>query len=77
MPQTACATTATATSFSPCRKPSARGPLIAEALSAKATRTIAEGRVKPAHAASPPMRPLPRRTPSENPTWLEAGPGRN
>ena len=36
----------------------------------------AEGRVKPHQAASAPGQPA-RSSPSENPTWLEAGPGRN
>jgi hypothetical protein len=77
MPQMACATTATATSFRPCRKPSATGPVNAAAPIAKANRISAEGMVKANHAARPPKRPLSRRMPREKPTWLEAGPGRN
>ena len=68
MPQTACATTATATSLRPCRNPSAIGPVKAAAPSAKASRIRADGMVKPSHAARPPRSPLPRRIPSENPT---------
>ena len=77
MPQIACATTATATSFRPWRMPSAKGPVKAAAPSAKANRMSADGMVKANHAASPPSRPLPRNMPSVNPTWLDAGPGRN
>ncbi len=77
MPQIACATTATATSFRPWSTPSAKGPVNAVAPSAKAKRMIADGMVKANHAASPPSRPLPRRMPSVKPTWLEAGPGKN
>ena len=77
MPQMAWATTATATSFSPCRKPSAAGPVNEAAPMAKANMITAEGMVKANHAASPPNSPLPRSTPREKPTWLEAGPGRN
>ena len=77
MPQIACATTATATSFRPCRIPSASGPVKAVAPSAKAKRMRADGMVKANHAANPPSRPLPRRMPRVKPTWLEAGPGKN
>ena len=38
--------------------------------------TIADGKVKPAHAASAPEYP-PRDRPSAMPTWLLAGPGKN
>ncbi len=61
MPQIACAMTATATSFSPCRKPCASGPVKLPATLAKANMMTAEGRVKASHAAMPPRRPLPRR----------------
>ena len=77
MPQIACATTATATSFRPCRMPSATGPVSAVAPIAKANRMMADGMVKANQAASPPSRPLPRRMPRVKPTWLDAGPGRN
>jgi hypothetical protein len=66
--QMACATTATATSLRPCRKPSAIGPLNAAAPIAKANRIRAEGIVKANHAARPPKRPWPRRMPREKPT---------
>ena len=49
----------------------------AAAPSAKASRIKADGMVKANHAAKPPKSPLPRSTPSENPTWLDAGPGKN
>ena len=71
MPQIACATTATATSFNPCWSPSATGPVNAAAPSAKASRIMADGMVKANHAAKPPRSPLPRSTPSENPLgWM-------
>ena len=37
---------------------------------------IADGSVKPAHAASAPRQPA-RSQPSAKPVWLLAGPGRN
>ena len=77
MPQIACATTATATSLSPCSTPSANGPVKMVAPSAKENRMIADGMVKANQAANPSSRPLPRKMPSVNPTWLDAGPGRN
>jgi len=77
MPQMACATTATATSFSPCRKPSATGPVNEAAPMAKPNMITADGMVKANQAARPPNSPLPRRTPREKPAWLEDGPGRN
>jgi hypothetical protein len=53
MPQIACATTATATSFRPWSTPSAKGPVNAVAPSAKAKRMRADGMVKANHAANP------------------------
>lgn len=77
MPSTACATMATATSFSPCRRPSPRAVSpIAPAPEAKASINSADGRVKAIHAASAPGRPA-RIRPRPKPVWLEAGPGRN
>jgi hypothetical protein len=43
----------------------------------KGEQNQGRGMVKANHAARPPNSPLPRRTPREKPTWLEAGPGRN
>ncbi len=63
MLQTACATTATATSFNPCSTASVVGPSRRGANSAKANITIAEGRVNPAQAASAPPQPA-RRNPT-------------
>ena len=77
MPQTACATIATATSFRPCSSPAPAGdPVSAPAPKANAVISAADGRVKPHHAASPPSQPA-RSRPMEKPTWLEAGPGAN
>ena len=77
MPKTACATTAAATSFSPCRKPCASGAVKRPATAANANMMTADGMVKANQAARPPRRPLPRKTPKEKPTWLDAGPGKN
>ncbi len=73
MPQTAWATTATAASLRPWTQPaSARS---AEAVSRPiAVSAMADGRVNPSHAASPPSMPA-RRVPMANPSWLLAGPG--
>jgi hypothetical protein len=76
IPQTACATTATATTLRPWISPPPTGPSKAEAPKANKTRSRAEGRVNAAHAANAPRGP-PRNRPSANPTWLLAGPGRN
>jgi len=76
MPQTAWATTATATTFRPWIRPAPIGPSNAVAPKAKASRIRAEGKVKAVQAASAPSAPA-RRSPSAKPTWLEAGPGRN
>jgi hypothetical protein len=76
MPQTACATTATATIFSPWMMPSATGPEKEPEKSAKRNSAIAEGNVNPSQAAIPPASPL-REIPRAKPIWLLAGPGRN
>ena len=77
MPHTACATTATATTLSPCTSPApSHAPLAEENPSPHNASTSAEGSVKPSHAASAPPHP-PRRRPRASPTWLLAGPGRN
>ena len=68
--QTACATTATATTISPCSQPAADTPDPCTS-SAKATRAIADGKVKPAHAASPPGIPA-LWMPMAMPSWLLA-----
>jgi len=75
IPHTACATTATAAILSPRSQPALERsrPRIDRA---KSTRRIADGSVKPSHAASPPARPA-RKMPTAMPTWLLAGPGRN
>ncbi|KGX10438.1 hypothetical protein X896_5417 [Burkholderia pseudomallei ABCPW 1] len=55
MPQTACATTAADTIFSPCSAPGASARPAAPATPyANAIIAIADGSVKPAHAASAP-----------------------
>ena len=74
MLHTACATTATATTWSPCSMPPLRGPVSAAAPRAKRTMATADGSVKPSQAASPPASP-PRERPTAKPTWLLAGPG--
>ena len=76
MPSTAWATTATAATFRPWIMPWLTGPSSRLALRAKATRMIAEGRVKAVQAAAAPQ-PPPRCRPMAKPTWLLAGPGRN
>src|SRR6516225_3488451 len=62
---TACATTATATSFKPCSTASVVGPSRCGAKSAKANITSAEGKVKPAHAANAPPQPARRSVPAK------------
>ena len=77
MLQTAWATTETATSFSPCSRPAPTGDSDSvPAQAANITISAADGRVKPAQAASPPHGPA-RSSPSAKPAWLDAGPGRN
>jgi hypothetical protein len=75
MPQTACATIATATIFRPSSTP-CRWARDGAAVIAKASSASAEGSVKAVKAASAPSQPA-RIIPSAKPTWLEAGPGRN
>ncbi|TDV34023.1 hypothetical protein C7405_10940 [Paraburkholderia caballeronis] len=76
MSQTACATTATATSFSPWITPAPTVPPSRGASAANAIISRNDGSVNPSHAASPPRQPA-RTRPIENPSWLLAGPGRN
>ncbi len=71
--QTACATTATAASFSPWTQPACERSVDAATMPSSASVT-AEGRVNPIHAASPPSFPA-RRVPMAIPSWLLAGPG--
>ena len=65
---------ATAATFSPCSAPAAAGPCQCDTPSANSTSAIADGKVKPAQAASAPRHPA-RCNPSAKPTWLLAGPG--
>ena len=74
MARIAWATTATATSCSPCTAPSPSLPVRCACPRAKASMSSAEGRVNPVQAASPPSHPA-RSSPSAKPTWLLAGPG--
>ncbi|MOA10920.1 hypothetical protein D3C78_1308300 [compost metagenome] len=76
MPQTACATTATAASFSPCTAPDWASQLHCCMPKANRMSSMADGRVKPSQAAKAPVQPA-RPRPSAKPTWLLAGPGRN
>jgi hypothetical protein len=76
MPQTACATIATAAIFRPFRVPVPMGPEIDAAVIAKTPNTSAEGSVKAVKAASAPSQPA-RSIPMAKPTCEEAGPGRN
>ncbi|CFN26153.1 Uncharacterised protein [Bordetella pertussis] len=76
MLQTACATTATAASFSPCSAPEAARPSSCPRPSANASMNSADGRVKAIQAAAMPAQPA-RASPSAMPVWLLAGPGRN
>src|SRR5262249_42584263 len=75
MPHTAWATTATATTLSPCSHPTSASPAVRRPY-AKTTRAAADGSVNPSHAATPPSSPA-RISPIAIPTWLLAGPGRN
>ncbi|CAG2157495.1 hypothetical protein LMG19282_05471 [Cupriavidus campinensis] len=54
MPHTACATTATAATFRPCSRPSGTWLPVADSPSASTISAMAEGMVKPSHAASAP-----------------------
>ncbi len=65
MPQTAWATTATATIFKPCNKPVPIGPSNAVAAIAKMTSRTADGSVKAARAASAPDWPTAQKTESK------------
>ncbi len=77
MLQTACATTATAASCSPCSTRPASAERVNQAAdSAMPNISSAEGRVNPTQAARPPAQPA-RCSPMQKPVWLEAGPGRN
>lgn len=76
MLQTACATTTTAVSMSPCSTACIRGPGSAGIHRAKAYMASAEGRVNPTQAANAPSHPA-RCKPTRNPTWLLVGPGNN
>ena len=76
MPQTACATTATATSFSPRSHPAWDRSPIAPTPRANSVIASADGRVKPAQAASMPSGP-PRIRPIAMPVCDDAGPGMN
>src|SRR5215831_19296236 len=76
MPQTACATTATATTLRPCTAPEDATPAHRETPNANTMSATADGNVKPHHAASEPSHPA-RPRPSAMPTWLLVGPGRN
>lgn len=73
--QTACATTATATTMRPCSQAACTA---APVLTRRANAAIAaaDGRVKPIQAASAPAQPA-RSMPTAMPTWLLAGPGRS
>lgn len=76
MPQMACATTATATTFKPCSTPAGSAAPHADSPSANSVKASAEGSVKPAQASSAPLNPA-RDRPIAMPTWLLAGPGKN
>ena len=76
IPITACPTTATAAALSPSTQPAEERPPRAVTPKANATRSRAEGMVKPTHAATRPQKPA-RCRPIAIPTWLDAGPGRN
>jgi len=76
IPETACATTATATMRSPASQAASCMAPIVPTPAAKAIRAMAEGRLKPSQAATPPASPA-RSMPRLTATWLLAGPGRN
>jgi hypothetical protein len=75
MSKTALATTATAAIRRPLINGSALSPTLVSPY-AKAIMMMAEGRVKPSHAAHAPIRP-PRCQPMAKPVWLLVGPGTN
>ena len=75
MPQTAWATTATATIFKPRSQP-ASAKSNEPTPKANTVSNTADGRVNPSQAANPPGSPA-RMIPTVIPTWLLAGPGRN
>jgi hypothetical protein len=74
MVHTACATTATATSFKPCASARVSGAASRGASQAKANMINADGGAKPSQAANAPAQ-LARRRPIRKLTWLLAGPG--
>ena len=76
MPHTAYATTATATACRPTSTPAPMVPVKSAAPDATSNIRAADGRVNAAHAASAPRYPA-RPRPIANPTWLDAGPGKN
>ena len=76
MPQTACATTATATSFRPRSHPACDRSPIAPTPYANTVIATADGRVKPTQAANIPSGP-PRNSPIAIPVCEDAGPGMN
>src|SRR5687768_5430949 len=67
MPQSACATTATATTFNPCNQAASAPPPTVVITSANSTSATAEGKVKPSQEASAPGNPL-LSSPSAMPT---------
>ncbi len=77
IPQIACATTATAASFSPCNHPACPTEPPSAAMPYP-NRIIAnaDGAVKPIYAVIAPLIPD-RDSPIAIPTWLLAGPGKN
>jgi len=76
MPQTAWATTATATILRPCSQGTCEMSPSSATPYSKAIMATAEGIVNPNQAANAPARPA-RSVPSVMPTWLLAGPGKN
>ncbi|MCY1218440.1 hypothetical protein D9M72_303890 [compost metagenome] len=76
MPQTACATMATAAIFRPWMAADPDSQPKCASPSAKSASAMAVGSVNAAHAASMPVQPA-RFRPMAMPTWLLAGPGRN
>jgi len=76
MPQTAWATTATATTFKPWSQPGLTYAPKVFNPRPKRVMASAEGNAKPSQATIPPTRPA-RALPSAMTTWLLAGPGRN
>ncbi len=76
MLHTACATTATATTFNPCKAPDPATSPNAVTPYPNKISAIADGMVKPIQAATAPGKPA-RESPTPMPTWLDAGPGKN